>query len=101
MELGPIARARRTGEEFYQTLPFVRCVYFLLIVVKAIQPARTITEANEVIRMDRAIPRLRNHTFIPRRAQDLNLRVSAVTLPRGIIAPLFYSQSTDLPVPHH
>ena len=32
------------------------------------------------------------------KAQALNLRVSATPLPRWIITPLFYSQSTDLPV---
>ena len=36
--------------------------------------------------------------YIRRRAQNLNLRVSAIPLPRGSVPPLFYSQSTDLPI---
>ena len=78
--------------------PFVRCVFFPLLLGKSIQPTRTNTEVAHVPSMVRAVRRLRAPAFIPRWAQDLNLRVSAVTLPKGTIAPLFYPQSIDLPV---
>ena len=42
--------------------------------------------------------RFRAPAFLRRRARNPNLRVSATPPPRWTIAPLFYSQSTDLPV---
>jgi hypothetical protein len=37
-------------------------------------------------------------TFMCKLAKNLDLRVSATSLSRWIITPLFYSRSTDLPV---
>ena len=45
-----------------------------------------------------AIRRLCEPTFYVKTAQTLNLRVSATPPSRWTIMPLFYSQSTDLPV---
>ena len=48
--------------------------------------------------MSRAIRQLRDPAFICRSVQNLDPRVSATEPSRWTIIPLFYSQSTDLPV---
>ena len=58
----PTARARRAGEEFYQTTPEFMFVSFRLLGVESIQPASAPTELFEVIRMSRAKRRIRDPT---------------------------------------
>ena len=94
----PTARARRAGEEFYQTTPEFMFVFIRLLVVDSIQPASTFTEPSLLIRMSRGIRQLRCHAFIQRLAKSPNLRVSATPLSRWTIKPLFYSRSADFPV---
>ena len=92
------ARARRAGEEFYQTTPEFMFVSFRLVGVESIQLASTFTEPSLLIRTSRANRHLRALAFVQRMARYLNPRVSATTPSRWTITPLFYSQSTDLPV---
>ena len=94
----PTARARRAGKEFYQTTPEFMFVLIRLLVEESIQPASTFTEPSLLIRMSREIRRLRYRAFVHRVAQNLDPRVSATPPSRWTITPLFYSQSTDLPV---
>ena len=94
----PTARARRAGEEFYQTTPEFMFVSFRLLVVDSIQPASTFTEPSLLIRTSRGIRRVWHRRFIFKRAQNTDPRVSATPLSRWTITPLLYSRSTDLPV---
>ena len=94
----PTARARRAGKEFYWTTPEFMFVSFRLVVVESIQPASTFTEPSLLIRTSRGIRRLRYHAFMYRRINKQDPRVSATPPSGWTITPLFYSQSTDLPV---